>query len=781
MMRKILLLMVFTFSFHFVNAQTINDANILMYLDFEGDLVDAKGNFTFAQQTTGSATTPISYSSTEGKFGQYGVFNNSSYESSGNTVYNTSNDVSIALWVRIDNSENLAASQITTIFDMNNGAAAGTADDGQPQLRFRSNSSSLANEFVTSIPGSEIYSNTRVNKERWYHVAVVHDVTAKSWSYYINGVLDTQQTYTTSPRNAQEALVLGTQKAGQTGQAILGDMDDFLITSELLSAEQIKTIMDFGVEAARSTTATTKTWLGTTSDWDTASNWSPSGVPSGSNDVIIDDGTANDPVASGAISANNIIVQENASLTVNGTFTANNVSVYDGASLIAKSTITISGNFTYNTITTDPTGAPLEWHLLSSPVSGETYDNDWIEINYIGTGTAANRAISLYDNTTDADGDWTYFQAGSPAETFNSGEGFSTRKVSYESAKDEEIYAFIGSFPDADVTTTINQSANNWNLSGNPFPSYIRVSELVANNTSSLSGAFQTVYVWDSSLDSGNGLYTSLAGTDYIAPGQGFFVNAANSTAGNFVFAESLQSHQTGVTFYKSNAPKISLSIFDGNKTRQTEVSYNSNNKLGLDPGNDIGLFTGISSNFSVYTEILEDNTGISFERQALPDSNYESMIVPVGVIADAGKEITFKADVQNLPSGIQVYLEDRVAKTYTLLDTSSNHTVVLDTKQNGTGRFYMHTSASSVLSTDNVLLNSISIYKTLNSTVRIAGLEEGKTTFQLYNVLGKQIVNTTFNANGTKDISLPDLTAGIYLVKLQTETGSLSKKIILE
>ena len=242
-----------------------------------------------------------------------------------------------------------------------------------------------------------------------------------------------------------------------------------------------------------------------------------------------------------------------------------------------------------------------------------------------------------------------------------------------------------------------------------------------------------------------------------------------------------MQSHQTGVTFYKNANAKIALSISDETRTRTTSIDYASNRTLGLDPGNDIGMFTGVSASFAVYTHLVGNDTGIAFERQALPSSDIETIVVPVGVTANAGEEITFSANAENLPADVNVYLEDRLTNAYTLLDDSSNYKLTLDTKQNGVGRFYLHTSASKSLSIDSSLLETVSIYKTSNSNIRIAGLQEGKTSFQLFNILGKQVVKSSFNANGTKDISLPSLASGVYIVKLQTEVGNISKKIILE
>jgi hypothetical protein len=89
-----------------------------------------------------------------------------------------------------------------------------------------------------------------------------------------------------------------------------------------------------------------------------------------------------------------------------------------------------------------------------------------------------------------------------------------------------------------------------------------------------------------------------------------------------------------------------------------------------------------------------------------------------------------------------------------------------------------------STLSIDEVVgLENVSIYKTDARTLRITGLQQNnsKTNVTLFNLIGKQLLNNSFQSNGVKDISLPQLAIGIYIVKIQTEKGNLSKKIILE
>jgi hypothetical protein len=193
-------------------------------------------------------------------------------------------------------------------------------------------------------------------------------------------------------------------------------------------------------------------------------------------------------------------------------------------------------------------------------------------------------------------------------------------------------------------------------------------------------------------------------------------------------------------------------------------------------------MFNGVSSELNLYTQLVENNEGIAFARQALPNSDLETTVIPLGIKAAVSKEITFTAEALNLPSGMNVYLEDRQEKTYTRLDeTNAKYNATLSESLNGSGRFYIHTSAKSVLSIDSAILESISINKTNNSELKITGLSQGKATVKLFNILGKQMMKTSFESSGSDAISLPNLATGIYIVQLKMASGVLNKKIILE
>ena len=55
------------------------------------------------------------------------------------------------------------------------------------------------------------------------------------------------------------------------------------------------------------------------------------------------------------------------------------------------------------------------------------------------------------------------------------------------------------------------------------------------------------------------------------------------------------------------------------------------------------------------------------------------------------------------------------------------------------------------------------------------------KATVKLFNILGKQVMQSSFTTKNVQDISLPKLSTGVYIVQLENGTNKINKKIILE
>ena len=436
---------------------------------------------------------------------------------------------------------------------------------------------------------------------------------------------------------------------------------------------------------------------------------------------------------------------------------------------------TSNGNITYNVNVSD-----TKWHLISSPVVGQNYDDTWVTNNDIASGSdfTTNRGIATYDNTSSTSpnvagsaGHWRYFQGGASAVTFGTGVGYALIKDANPGVSSGN-FAFTGTIPTS-VSPAISQgTSTHWNLIGNSYPSYMDIANFITTNNSSLSAAFKAVYVWNASTSS----YESLT-TGHLHPGQAFFINS-NIASGNASITKAMQSHQTGVTFYKKSTPRLLLSIAQGNVQKSTEISYLENSTKALDPGFDIGLFDGVASDVSIFSQLIENNEGIKFGKQALPLSDIESIVIPIGIKALANKEITLSITALNLPN-LNISLEDKEANTFT---SFKGGTIKLNPTENidGVGRFYLHISGNS-LNTTSQNLENVSIYQENGSNLKVIGLSSVKTSLKVYSIIGKQVLNTSFLEEGNDNISLPKLGAGVYLIQLENEQGKINKKIILE
>ena len=462
-----------------------------------------------------------------------------------------------------------------------------------------------------------------------------------------------------------------------------------------------------------------------------------------------------------------VTIADGGELTLNGSGTiSGSVTISNGGSLIATDG-SVTGNITFNR-----TLATENWYLMSSPVVGETYDNAYVTANGIASGTqnTNSRGIALYTTSNDS---WDYMQANETA-TFSDGTGYSVKRSS------SGTVSFTGTLnvDNAGVDVVLSSDGNRFNLLGNPYTSHIASATFLANEGA--VSETQTLWVWDEGSGSGTYEVKTLADAMVIAPTQGFFVKA-NAAGGTFNFSESNQA-SSGGTFQRTDTrPEIYLTISDQTDVREAKIYYIENMTTGFDVGYEGELFNGVSNPLAIYTHLVADSNGKNYQVQSLPPNNFENMVVPVGVNAESGTSITIDAVTNNFPSGINIYLEDKQDNSFTLLDTDANFSTTLENNLSGIGRFYLHTT-SGVLSADDIgINNNISIYTSSNDNLRIVGVQNGTANLQMFNILGKKLLKTSFEGNGVNDIKVNDIPIGIYIVKLTTENGTLNRKIIIQ
>ncbi len=110
-----------------------------------------------------------------------------------------------------------------------------------------------------------------------------------------------------------------------------------------------------------------------------------------------------------------------------------------------------------------------------------------------------------------------------------------------------------------------------------------------------------------------------------------------------------------------------------------------------------------------------------------------------------------------------------------------SSYSVDVENSVSGINRFYLHASENDILAIPKDKLRNLSIYPVNNSSIYIQGLESEKATFELFDVLGKQIIKENFKVENSNYFPLPiSLQAGIYFVKVSTGTTIVVKEIVL-
>lgn len=508
-------------------------------------------------------------------------------------------------------------------------------------------------------------------------------------------------------------------------------------------------------------------------------------------------GTGTKTIASGtAVTVNN-------NLVTNDNLTIESFALDINGSLIVKGTGT--GKLTYNrrlqTYSTIPPYTNFDWHYFSSPITGNSESNatkvtgvwawnevigDWYLANI--TSLASGVGYNL-DQTSASDG-FIAFKGTLPSFPL-------TVEVSSPYADDDFDGNDYGARAEARDTVTA-WGGGGWNLLGNPFVSALNVNGVngfLTVNTTEFDPNYKAVYIYDGSVGE-HGTY-SFIGTETggsnasgefaynnIQVGQGFFV-LAMCDASSFTFTKDMQIHSTGVPMTKSlkvekQWPGLKLKAAYGNNESSTTVVYNSEMTTALDPGYDVGQLSA-GDDVEIFTALVEDN-GVNFIRQALPLTNLDNNVIPVGIVAKTGGEVTFSADIVPIEY-YKFFLEDRT--TGIITDLSSNtYTVSLPAKTYCTDRFFLHSTTNirriKDPHTEYTTLSDMRIWSS-GEQIIIEGAVSSNAFAEVYDLQGRKIFGTKLTDAIHNIFTVPSATSnGVYLIKVVDGEKSVTRKVVL-
>ncbi|WP_395052633.1 choice-of-anchor D domain-containing protein [Flavobacterium sp.] len=412
----------------------------------------------------------------------------------------------------------------------------------------------------------------------------------------------------------------------------------------------------------------------------------------------------------------------------------------------------------------------------------------------------------------------------------NAGQGY-TLKGSGGLEANQNL-TFVGKPNNGFITNPI--APNNLNLSGNPYTSSIDATQFILDNTTSTTG---TLYFWEHSPTNNThvtagykGGYAARNLTGGVAPiaplgiagvgtsakipgryvpvSQGFFVYGS-TTGGTITFNNNQR------LFIKENDIDSNELFKNNNLANNTiplaQVYNNSNDEKPEDEFKKIRL--GFKSTDNYYKQALlgfmENNATENI------DYGYDSVIIensvndmyfinndknlniqgvgyfnenntyPLGVKNNVAGDVIFRIEeIQNFDINFDAYIFDNVTNTY---HDIKNSDFTISLPQGVTNnRFSLRFLDQNALATEN--FNSAEgiqiVYTSSNSILNIKNnvTDTIVETATLFNILGQSVASWNVKDQSQQNILLPikNLTSGTYIVKVKTEKGFTSRKVII-
>ncbi|MEM5563460.1 GEVED domain-containing protein [Psychroserpens sp. AS72] len=521
----------------------------------------------------------------------------------------------------------------------------------------------------------------------------------------------------------------------------------------------------------------------------TNNTWTPynPSPTTGADNALVLDGTYN---LTGDIQLNNIRVYDGASmviekaqsLTLNGDLISKDNVVLESdsneyASLIVANNVVGNVQYKRHVNTTASSGGN---DLIAPPVFGEPFNIfQTANPNIISNTANTSFLFGPFDKVTD-----TYvLYSNTEIAPMYAGKGYRSAST------DASTFTFTGlvNTRDMSVPVVISGPTNpEWNLIGNPYPSYIYLADFLSANNAKLDSQRSGVYGYNSNgWTIWNQAYSDANPNAKITPGQGFLIASATSQAQiNFTSAMRITGSDDDFIFGRqgNNVPisHLKLKLDNTSNSYDTDFYFTENASLGLDPNYDSGLFGGAPS-FSMYSHLVEDNIGRNYGIQSIGSSNLNNVTIPLGVHISEGQQATISISETTLPENVEVYLEDNLTNTFTLLNTS-DYVFTANTNITGTGRFFL-SFAENTLSVNTNFSNNIEIFtSTEPKTIFVKGQLFEDTALTVFDIQGRVVKTMILNGSQTLNrIDVSSVSKGVYIVSLKNGMQEKTEKIVVK
>jgi hypothetical protein len=356
--------------------------------------------------------------------------------------------------------------------------------------------------------------------------------------------------------------------------------------------------------------------------------------------------------------------------------------------------------------------------------------------------------------------------------------------------------------------TNLSGDAGAFNFIGNPYQAQVDINVFLTNSTNLSETEY---YVWDPTLggpaspgsSGGRGAYVTIDPSDgsnsfdinlpgldtstanqYLQPMQAAFVRTGSEGTTPVVsFQEDMKAVGEIQTEVKSLSQQeyINIQLFNAEAFSQ-----------GSTPSD--GLRINFDKSFSILTEDdspklgnldenlarVEGNAFSAIERRPLPEATEELLLF---INQYRRESYVMKFDVtDNLNT--EVFIKDKYLDQVTEITSSDNtYSFVIDSsipESEASDRFSLVFEPVSLSIEDENLVN-LSLYPNpTKGNFSISGIDSGQDTeVKIYNLIGQQVYTAKSSGQSTLEIADFNGTTGVYLVKLKTNQGEKTFKLI--
>lgn len=545
------------------------------------------------------------------------------------------------------------------------------------------------------------------------------------------------------------------------------------------------------------------TWLGITTEWNEATNWT-GGIPTGSSAAVITASVANQPLISGPVTAlaSSVTIGQNASLTIGPEGSATFASVTNNGTLNLKSDASGTASLILDSYTDNGTenielfltGGEAEagayrWHYISAPVTPsipasifEAHTQDlaqFIEGNYTGTSDEGWIASDGYIYATGSYGQRFYdLILGRGYDYYSSSDNtFTFDGVLNTSGLENIPLAYSGTEPGSENY--------GFNLLGNPFTSGLSWDVIVNLPDYPLNTSKAVFFTKDNiQYTYVNGVGTPEGANGHIPPMQGFFVKT--SGMGNtFKIPLSAREHNSTPRYKGSEGSSslIRLALSGNGKSDETVIRFDNNAKEGIDYDFDAVELNMRSGSPSITS--LAGKTGLIINGIPFPETSAE---IPLCVApgSNASGRLTISArQVESLGDYLVLLTDKSVNKTINLRNTKDysfdaperpeSGRFVLTVKKNAQGE-----EMTAIRDDQFMIYNAMELINIKTVSEDWEGLSG---TVKLLSITGRPLsihVDRLFSKDSMIQIEEPDR-PGIYLLEISSGQKRFTSKVVVK